>query len=60
MGLVMFCGPALGVLFIDAPDGVSGSDALWFSSAIGFGYGLIIGLVFSVFWIMYSAFTKNK
>lgn len=44
--------PLLGMLLLDAPEGVEGGDAIFFKAAIGFGWGVLFGAIFSALWLL--------
>ena len=56
--LSLIVAPVLGMLFVSAPDGVEGTDALYFTAAIGFGWGLVFGVIFSVLWFVKKIFSR--
>lgn len=59
---VLFIGlivsPVLGVILLDAPEGVDGSDALFFTAAIGWGWGIFITGLFAILWAIKRFFVK--
>ncbi|SEI11470.1 hypothetical protein SAMN05660691_03828 [Rheinheimera pacifica] len=50
--IALFVFPVVGMIFLDAPEGVEGSDALFFSAAIGLGWGLFLAAIFAIFWVV--------
>lgn len=58
MILVLLVAPVAGILFVGAPAGVAGADATFFKAAIGLGFGLLIGLVFAIVWLVKRLFRK--
>ena len=56
--LSLLVAPVLGMLFLNAPDGVDGTDALFFKVVIGFGFGGGIGLLFAILWLVKKIFSS--
>jgi hypothetical protein len=56
--IALFVSPVLGVMFADAPEGVKGSDALFFSAAIGLGFGIFGAMLCAIAWVVKRFFVK--